>query len=171
MSQAGRYADDSFLPDIESLTGDIGAAVHPHPASFNIDLIGGTGLTTTGTPGSYQITFDVVGGGVKWYRVAGTTQAADINTGYIPTNVALTTVTLPATAAVGSIIEICGEGAGGWTIAQNAGQQIQFGSAATTLGVAGSIDSKNQYDCVKIVCRVADTTWSVLSVVGTLKVN
>ena len=37
-----------------------------------------------------------------------------VDNGYIPTNVGLTTLTLPAAAVVGDIIEVCGEGAGGW---------------------------------------------------------
>lgn len=169
MSQSGKLYDGTVLPDIETLTGDIGGAVGPD-AAFNVNLLGGTGCITTGTPASNQIVFDVTGGGITWSREAGAAVAATIDSGYINTNVGLTTITLPATAALGTIIEICGEGAGGWTIAQNAGQSIQFGNLSTTVGIGGSLSSTNQYDTVKIVCRIADTIWSVLSNVGVLNV-
>ena len=132
--------------------------------------MGGTGITTVGTPASNQIVFNATGGGITWVRDATGTVAMAVNTGYINGNAGLTTLTLPATAAVGDIQEVCGEGAGGWTIAQNAGQQIQFGNLATTAGVGGSISSTNRYDTIKLVCRVANTTWSVLSNVGVLNV-
>ena len=41
-------------------------------------------------------------------------------------------MTLPATAAVGSRIRVSGMGAGGWLVAQNAGQSVKFGTATTT---------------------------------------
>ena len=170
MSQAGRYSDDTFLPDIERLTGDFGGAVGPDGA-FNINLLGGTGLVTTGTPGSNQIVFDVTGGGITWSREAGAAVAIAVNSGYINTNVGLTTLTLPVTAAVGDIIEVCGESAALWIIAQNAGQTIQFGNLVTTAGVGGSLAATNRYDTVKLLCRVADLTFSVLSNVGVLLVT
>jgi len=170
MSQASSLeSGGSIAPNIEYLTGDVGGLVGPD-ATFNIDLLGGTGCTTTGTPASNQIVFDVTGGGITWSRVAGPAVAAAIDSGYIPTNAALVTFTLPVTAAVGTVIEIAGEGAGMWAIAQNAGQSIQFGNLSSTVGVGGSITASNQWDTIKIVCRVADTTWSVLSNIGILNV-
>lgn len=110
------------------------------------------------------------GGGLAWNRVAGPAVALAINNGYITTNAALVTLTLPAISAVGAIVEVTGEGAGGWLIAQNAGQTIQFGNLTSTVGVGGSVASTNQWDSIKIVCRVANTDWSVLSNVGILNV-
>jgi hypothetical protein len=169
MSQAGKLRDGSILPDIETLTGDVGGAVGPD-AAFNINLLGGTGITTVGTPASNQIVFNVSGGGITWSRVAGPAVALAVDNGYITTNAALVTLTLPAAAAVGTIIEVVGEGAGGWRIAQNAGQSIQFGNLSTTVGVGGSLDSTNQWDTVVLICRVANTTWSVTGNVGVLNV-
>lgn len=170
MSQSGSFGGGGTpLPDIETLTADIGGAVGPD-AAFNIDLLGGTGCTTTGTPVANQIVFDVTGGGITWSRPAGAAVAAAVDNGYVSVNAGLVTVTLPVTAALGTVIEIMGEGAGGWVIAQNAGQSIQFGNLSTTVGAGGSLASTNQWDTVKIICRVADTTWSVVSNVGVLNV-
>lgn len=84
------------------------------------------------------------------------------NVRYLANNAALVTLTLPTTSAIGDILELAGVGAGGWKIAQAAGQQIHIGSATTTVGVGGSVASTNQYDSVRLVCIVANTTWSSL---------
>jgi hypothetical protein len=90
---------------------------------------------------------------------------------YITDNGAtLVTYTLPVTAALGTTIEIDGKSAGGWTLAQNAGQVIHIGNQTTTVGVAGSLSSTNQWDSVKLRCVTANTTWSVIGGVGNLTV-
>jgi len=56
MSQGGILSDKtSPLANIETLTGDVGGAVGPDGA-FNINLLTGEGLTTTGVPVSNTIT-------------------------------------------------------------------------------------------------------------------
>jgi hypothetical protein len=112
-----------------------------------------------------------VAGGIAWTRETSASVSAAINNGYINTNVGLTTITLPSTAALGTIIAVMGESSGGWKIAQNAGQNVQFGSVSTTSGITGSLASTNQYDVVYLVCRIADTTWSVSSVQGNLTIS
>ncbi len=64
------------------------------------------------------------GPGVTWVDVTGTSVQAVSNTGYMADNVSQVTITLPATPAVGDIVQVSGIGAGGWKIAQNAGQSI-----------------------------------------------
>lgn len=68
------------------------------------------------------------GPGVTWVQVSGTTQQAAPNTGYLANNASEVVVTLPVSAslAVGDIIQLSGVGAGGWKVAQNAGQSIVF---------------------------------------------
>lgn len=105
-----------------------------------------------------------------WTVVAGTTQTATINNGYITNNAGVVTVTLPTTAAVGSIIEVAGLGAGGWAIAQSAGQQIHFGNTNTTSGAGGSLASTNRYDAVKLLCTVANNEFNVLSSIGNITI-
>jgi hypothetical protein len=159
----------SPAPEIEFLTGDAGGPVGPDGAN-NVNIVGGVGIATNGIPGTNTITIATTSVVTPWSREAGTTVAMLNDRGYINTNVALTTLTLPATGTVGDYIEICGEGAGGWTIAQNAGQSIQHGATSTTVGVGGSLSSTNQYDTVRLVCRIANTTWSVLSNIGVLNI-
>lgn len=110
------------------------------------------------------------GSSFTWNAVSGTTQAMAVNNGYIPNNVALTTLTLPATAAVGDVVRVAGKGSGLWTIAQNAGQTIHFGASNTTTGVGGSLTALNRYDSIELVCITANSDWTVISVIGNLTV-
>jgi hypothetical protein len=104
-----------------------------------------------------------------WNNVSGTSQALLVNNGYIANNAGLVTLTLPATAVQGSIIRIAGQGAGGWSIVQNTGQLINFGSSPTTI-TTGSLSSTNRFDAVELLCTVANTTFNVLSSQGNLTV-
>jgi len=169
MSQYQKLQNGSSTPEIETLTGDAGGAVSSD-AALNVNIVGGTGINVVGNPGTNTLTINTTGGFLTWSRVAGPAVAMDVDNGYIPTNAALVTFTLPVTAAVGDEIMICGEGLGGFTISQNAGQTIRFGNVASTTGVGGSVSSTNQWDTVSLVCRVADTDWSVMNNVGILNV-
>lgn len=134
-------------------------------------LTAGTGITITNAAGS--ITVAASGGGLTWTDVTGTTQPMSANAGYLADNAGLVTLTLPATAPFGSIIEVKGYGAGGWLIAQNANQQIRFGSAtATTVGATGSLASVNFNDGVRLLAAVGGTStiWTVLSSIGNITI-
>jgi hypothetical protein len=144
-------------------------------ATINSDQLGSATLTAgTGVsivPGANTITLNATGGGLSWTVVTGTTQAAAVNNGYIANNAGTVTITLPATAAVGSIIRVTGiNNATGWLIAQNAGQTIRFGTLATTTGVAGSLQSTATRDAVELLCVVANTTFQILSSIGNITV-
>jgi len=89
---------------------------------------------------------------------------------YRPTNAALTTFTLPATCPEGAVISIEGMGAGGWSIAQGAGQVIVYGDLSTTAGVAGKVSSLHERDVVKLRCIAADSTFQVISSIGNLDI-
>jgi hypothetical protein len=73
-------------------------------------------------------------------------------------------------ASVGATVRVAGMGAGGWLVAQGAGQSIRIGSSTTTPGAGGSLASTDIGDAVEIVCRVANTGWQVLSLVGNITV-
>jgi len=91
-----------------------------------------------------------------------------VNRGVITNNVALVTLTLPATAEVGDTIEVAGKGAGKWLIAQNAGQTVHFGNTNTTTGAGGSLAATLQYDTIKLVCITANTNFVVTCAVGNI---
>lgn len=118
----------------------------------------GVGITTSVGAGS--ITIGVSGGGLGWTEVTTTSQSMAFNNGYIVNNAGLVTLTLPVLSPVGSVISLIGKGAGGWSIAQNAGQIIHVGASPSTIGVGGSVSSANQYDSIRLVCTVANTAWT-----------
>jgi hypothetical protein len=103
-------------------------------------------------------------------NVSGTTQTMVANNGYRPNNASLCTLTLPTTAAVGTIIRVVGVGAGGWRIAQNASQQIFFGNLSSTIGVSGRLDSSHRRDTVTLQCVTANTEFQVVASVGNIDV-
>lgn len=125
------------------------------PAATSI--VSGTGITVTNSSGS--ITVSANGSGLSWSTVAGTTQAAAIDNGYISGNAGQTTITLPATAAIGAAVGVEGLGAAGWILAANTGQTIKLGTGTTTS--AGSLTSAAASDNVYVTCIVANTTWRV----------
>lgn len=133
-------------------------------------LSAGTGVSITNAAGS--ITVNAVGGGVTW-SVVTVDASFTVNTGTIANKAGLLTMTLPASAAIGDIIEITGiNTALGWKIAQNANQQIFFGTSSTTLGATGSLASSAIRDSLKMVCVVAgaSTVWNVISSIGNITV-
>lgn len=144
----------------------VGTAVTGAPADKNDAGIVSFDDTSFAVNADGYVTF--TGGGLTWVEVTGTTQAAAINTGYVTNNAGLVTITLPTTAAFGSIVKVVGKGAGGWKIAQNAGETIHWLSVDTTTGVGGSLASTTRYDSVELLCTLADTDWTVISNEGNI---
>jgi hypothetical protein len=128
----------------------------PVPAT----LIAGSGISISNGAGS--ITISGTGSGIGWTEVTGTSQSMTADSGWITNNAGLVTLTLPATAAVGTAISVIGKGAGGWLIAQNSGQNIQIGNVSSTTGTSGSVASSNRYDSLNLICTTANTTWTEL---------
>lgn len=135
-----------------------------------------TGLSTSGfvltSNGSSALpSFQAVSSsGVSW-SVITADQTAVVNSGYICNKASVLTLTLPTTAAVGTIIEVSGMNTAlGWKIGQNASQQIFFGTSTTTSGTGGSLASTNISDSVRLVCNTANLTWIVISSVGNITI-
>lgn len=139
------------LTDGELLIGSSGN--DPVPAT----LTAGTGVTIANLAG--QIIVSASGTGFSWNLITGTSAQMFSGNGYTVNNAGLVTLTLPTTSNYGDTIAINGLGAGGWKIAQNAGQNIQLGSSTTTVGTGGSLASTNQWDSINLFCAVASTTW------------
>lgn len=172
MSQAGINNTSIFPPGaiVDSLTGNVGGLVGPD-AGNNINILGAGGVIVTGNPGTNTLTITVGGGGFSWNEtlVVGPVNLAASN-GYISNNGALVTYVLPAVSAVGDVIRVTGKGAGGWIVTQGAGQSIQFGNVATTVGVGGSLASTTLGSSILIVCITANLKWNVLSVMSNLTI-
>lgn len=143
------------LTNGELLVGSTGAS------PMRTTLTAGANISITNGAGSISIAATGLAG-FSWTTVSGTSQAMLGNNGYIANNAGLVTLTLPATSTVGDEIDIIGRGAGGWTIAQGAGQQIIIGSTSSTLGVGGSVASTNRRDSLQLICTATNTEWTVL---------
>lgn len=143
LTEETSIADDDYVA-IQDISA--GAPRKMTKANFVAGLGGGTGIT--------------------WNNVTGTSQAAAANNGYIANNASLVTITLPATAPVGSIVQVVGSGGGGWKLAQNANQQIVFGGVTSTMGTGGYMASASRYESAILVCIAADTIFSVIVASG-----
>lgn len=105
----------------------------------------------TGLPGEFS-----------WAANNNTSINGAVGNGYVLTNSSTSTVTLPTTFAVGDRIAIAGQG-GAWVCALGAATNIKvFGNTYTT-----SFASTNNYDTLALVGSVANTTWSVISMITT----
>lgn len=138
-----------------------------------LNFVNGDNTTVTATVGAGVATIQVDASAIAnlpAVNVTGTTQVMVTNHAYMANNAALVTLTLPTTAAFGDTLIVTGLGAGGWKIAQNAGQSIQFGAVGTTIGVTGSLSSTNRYDSITLFCAVANTTWVATASQGNLTV-
>jgi len=124
-------------------------------------LTGSGGISVNNAAGA--ITISGSGGGISWTEITTTSQTIVPDNAYVANNAGLVTFTLPAVAAFGTIVYITGKGAGGWSLAQLAGQNIQIGSVSSTVGVGGSVSSTNQFDALQLVCSTANTTWTATS--------
>src|SRR5215475_15232856 len=95
-------------------------------------LTAGTNISISN--GSGSITINSTSTAFTWNNVTSNTQAMAVNEAYVTNNGAtLVTYTLPATAAIGTTLGVAGFSSGGWTIAQNASQEIFFGNQHTTI--------------------------------------
>lgn len=140
----------------------------------SIASVGTAGQVLTSNGAGALPTFQAAGGGggLTWSAATADTTIV-VDNGYLTIHGTPATkliYTLPAASAVGKVFRIAGYTAGGWRIAQGAGQQIIFGSQATTAGAGGYLEFTNQYDAVECVCVVADTSWLVVSSLGNITV-
>jgi len=151
------------LTDGQLLIGDT-AGVSPAAAT----LTAGAGVSIVNGAGS--ITISASAGGFTWNEETGTAANMAVQNGYIANNASLVTLTLPATAALGEVVQVVGKGAGLFKIGQNAGQTIHYINSDTTTGTGGSLTAIEQYAAIELVCITANTDWAVLDSAGNFTV-
>ncbi len=106
---------------------------------------------------------------MPWTVITGN-QVGVSNQGYVVNVAGTTTISLPASSPVGSILAV-GTIQGDFQVTQAAGQQILLsGGVATTAGAGGTIDSNAVGDNLTIVCVVTDLTWMEIATGGILTV-
>lgn len=167
MSQSGIISVTGSSPSIPtSFVTNSGTAT---PAANIIQVLGINGVTTAAPGPSNIITIDVTGSGVLWVTT-NASQTLIVQRGYICSGPATGNVqfNLPATSALGDVIEITLDGSTSFSVVQSAGQSIRLGNISTTVGVGGSLSSTQQGDSIRMVCQTANLKWNVISSVGTL---
>lgn len=151
---------DAFVTDAGTAT----------PVNNSLNIVGGAGGITTTAAGA-TITINAAGSALTWTEIVGVGPTAMVeDNGYITNNVASVGLTLPATATLGSVLQIVGKGAGGWDVVQGAGQTIHFLAQDTTTGAGGSLASTTRYDCITLRCIIADTDWTIENSAGNITV-
>lgn len=130
----------------------------------SITLTAGTGISISQAGNTITIS---VTGETNWVDQTTTTVTMVAGTGYTAdAGASLITFTLPTTSAVGDFVEINGKGSGLYTIAQAAGQQINFVEVPSTLGAGGSVSSNSQHCAIRLRCLTANTIWEVVYSTG-----
>lgn len=158
---AGFFTDLTVTNAISgAVTGNAGTATALQTArSINgVSFNGTADITISAPPFAWNVTTD-------------TSATLAANNAYFANNASLVTYTLPSSASVGDIYYVAYMGAGGFRIAQNAGQSITAGNTVTTTGTGGHISSTDVGDGVWIVCKVANSGFQVINAVGNLTVN
>ena len=172
MSQSGDYNPNTG-PAAGAVTGlisDDAVVVLPNPITGDINVFGGTGITTTGNALTYTLTINSTAAGFNWNAISASQTLANKN-GYICVGGTNLSLLLPATSIVGDILAVSLDGSTSFSVTQAAGQQIRLGDVTTTLGVSGSISSLNQGDSIVLVCKQANTLWTCYGVTGNLTVT
>jgi hypothetical protein len=96
--------------------------------------------------------------------VAGASQAMTSNHSYIANDNALTTFTLPASSAVGDILQIVGSAlnTGGWKVTYTTGQIIWGPAGSSTVTTGNAASSAAAAQSVTMVCVVANTNFNLI---------
>jgi hypothetical protein len=169
----------STLTDHGILVGSGVNAITPITLTDGQLLIGSTGndpvaasLTAganiTITPGAGTISIAAATIDAVWSIVT-VNAGLVVNTGTIANKAGLLTMTLPATAAIGNMLEFTNMNtAVGIRIAQNANQYIRYGTSLSTTGVGGYLESTQLGDSLKLICVVAGASTGWQAVTGSI---
>lgn len=139
------------------------------PVSNNINFLNGTGMSITGSGDDVTFTVTAIPAVVPWSVETSANVNITVNQGYFSNSGSGVDFLLPAVAAVGDVFYISNiHASGGWTVSQNAGQNIRIGNQITTTGVGGSLSSSATGDSIFAVCYVANTSFQVVSSMGNI---
>ena len=137
------------------------------PALNVLNIVGGSGISTTGSGNT--ITINASATGFTWNVITAATATMATSNGYICNRNSGVLLSLPVLASVGDTFKVTNiNNIGNWTIQQNASQYIQFGNVQTTV-TTGSISSTQVGDSIEIICTILNTAFLVLNVQGNIQ--
>jgi hypothetical protein len=133
------------------------------PIANNVNVFGGTGISTTGNVGTGTITINVKNEGFAWSEKTADF-LADIENGYFCNNAL--TVTLPPSGslAIGNTVVIYVDTTQTVIIQAGAGELIQVGSNISVAG--GTASSSTRGATLLLVYKPSDLTWHTASSLG-----
>lgn len=140
----------------QTITGDTGGALSPTGGNWNI--LGGPGVTTTGSASTLTINSVV-------YTDQAASTALTRDSGAFCTNGAGIIVDTPATPAQGELLEIVCTTANAVAVDAPATHFIRLGSLITSIG--GTVTSTAIGDSLVLRFRTSDLTWYATSITGT----
>lgn len=138
----------------KTITGDSGGPLSPSANNWNI--LGGPGVTTSGSGSTLTIN------SVVFTDQAGSTSVTS-DSGSFAT--AAITLTLPAVPAQGELLEFVCTSASALVLDAPSTHLIRIGASITSAG--GTMTSNAIGDSVTLRYRASDTTWYATSVIGT----
>lgn len=136
-----------------TITGDSGGALSP--TSNNWNLLGGPGITTSGSGSTLTINSVV-------FTDQGSSITVSSDNGYFVTGAFA--MTLPAAPAQGELVIIYADTTSTVTITANTGQVIRLGASVTS--TAGSITSGARGDSITLRYRTSGAEWNAVGSTG-----
>lgn len=143
---------------ISSIVTDSGTAT---PSSGVINLLGGSGASTSATGDTITVTASGGGGGLTWQDIA-LTGSTTAGVGYMST--AAITLTLPASPTNGDEIAFVASTSDTLIIQANTGQVVQVGSERTSS--AGTATSTALGDSLNLIYQSSSTKWFSIATNG-----
>ncbi len=140
-----------------------GVVISQNNAAFTATGSGAAGQILTSNGPGVDPSFQAATSGLFHWNDQTIDVTMTPNNGYTTSSPFLVTLTLPSPCPYGSIFKIVGNGNGGWLIAQQAGQTINFGLISTTTGVSGFLQSISSFDAIEILCSTADVGFTVIN--------
>ena len=177
MSQITNLFIESGTGTVSTLSGNTGAPVSPIAGDIILFGLGSIDVTPSSLTLN-QLNISVAGGGLRWTTVTTAVLPGSgdmsVNNGYIIDYAGLSTLLLPSTSAVGSIIELIqlDAGVGSGLVIDCNGKSILDGIdvATSSYSYTNIYDSSgvkvDVYGSVKLVCVSADSVWNVVRVRG-----
>jgi hypothetical protein len=141
--------------DVQTLSDTAGTTVPP-TTTGNIQLVGGTGMTITSTPGSNLLTFDSSSPSLTWSVDTSSPISVGTSEGHIANAGGAITYNIPSTFSVGVGFAFLDLGGNGFVLQAQAGQTIRLGNQVTSSG--GTVTSTAIGDAIWLVGAVANTT-------------
>lgn len=150
---ANGFVSTSGTGIANTITGDAGGAISPTSGNWNI--LGGPGVTTSGSGSTLTINsvvFTDQGGSTSVTSDSGSFATAAI------------TLTLPASPAQGELVQVVCTSASALVVDAPSTHLIRLGSSVTSAG--GTVTSTAIGDSLTLRYRTSDTTWYATSIVG-----